>query len=155
MNFEIERKFLVRMDWPRPDHGKAIRQGYLSREKQRTVRIRVEEGAGILTIKGPPEGLTRPEFEYRIPQADAVYLLDHLCSGPLIEKTRYLIEHAGHSWEVDEFHGENAGLVVAEIELRDPGEQIDLPDWIDREVTGDPRYYNANLASHPYKNWRS
>jgi CYTH domain-containing protein len=99
--------------------------------------------------------LTRPEFEYRIPQADAVYLLDHLCSGPLIEKTRYLIEHAGHSWEVDEFHGENAGLVVAEIELRDPGEQIDLPDWIDREVTGDPRYYNANLASHPYKNWRS
>ncbi len=156
MNLEIERKFLViNANWRKLAEGKFIRQGYLNTEKNRTVRVRSESNRGLITIKGKPEGLARPEFEYEIPYDDAVYLLKHLCHKPLIEKTRYLCSYQDQTWEIDEFHGENAGLIIAEIELTDESIDLQLPDWIGQEITGDPRYYNANLVGHPYNKWQA
>jgi CYTH domain-containing protein len=108
---------------------------------------------GYLTIKGLTEGFSRPEYEYPIPAADAQEMLDKLCESPLIEKTRYKIDLAGLTWEIDEFAGENQGLIVAEVELSDENHIIELPDWIDKEVSGDSRYYNVNLAQHPFSQW--
>ena len=153
MQLEIERKFLVKKNWPRIGRRKTIRQGYLSTDKNRTVRVRLENERGLITIKGMPEGLARPEFEYTIPGEDAAYLLDHLCRQPVIEKTRYIIDYEGRVWEIDEFHGDNQGLIIAEIELGEVSAEVPLPDWIGEEVTGDPRFYNANLIGHPYKEW--
>ena len=150
---EIERKFLVNGDAWKRSKGTLYRQGYLSTVKERTVRVRLEGERAVLTIKGITRGATRAEFEYEIPFEDAEQLLDDLCERPLIEKTRYKIEHAGLIWEVDEFLNENTGLVVAEVELESEDQQFDLPEWLGEEVTRDPRYYNANLVSHPFTKW--
>jgi adenylate cyclase len=153
VGLEIERKFLVSgTSWRRPD-SQRLSQGYLSRDKQRTVRVRIAGEQAFLTIKGETRGATRAEFEYGIPVADAGPLLA-MCEGPLVEKLRHVVVHAGHTWEVDEFLGDNQGLVVAEIELASEQESFDKPDWVGREVTDDPRYYNANLAANPYRTWR-
>ena len=150
---EIERKFLVDGDeWRTLGRGEVFRQGYLSTVKERTVRIRAVGEHAWITVKGLTVGATRSEFEYPIPLPDAEEMLE-LCEQPIIEKTRHLVDLGGLRWEVDEFIGANRGLVVAEVELDDPDQSIDLPDWIGAEVTDDPRYYNANLIDHPYSVW--
>jgi len=152
MAIEIERKFLVEgNDW-RNKPGTLFRQGYLNRDKERTVRVRIAGEQAYLTIKGISIGASRAEFEYEIPVTDAEQLL-LLCDGPLIEKTRYLVPHAGMVWEVDEFHGANHGLVVAEIELQSEDQQFDKPSWAGQEVTDDKRYFNSSLAGYPYNTW--
>jgi adenylate cyclase len=151
---EIERKFLVTSDtWRRKAKGTYYRQGFLSTEPARTVRVRIAGERGTLTIKGKTVGATRDEFEYDIPREQAEQLLDTLCLRPLIEKVRYLVREGAHTWEVDVFEGENAGLVVAEIELQREDEVFERPDWLGREVTDDPRYFNANLVENPYRTW--
>ena len=151
---EIERKFLVKDSrWKAFGNGELFRQGYLSLEPERTVRVRVAGDKGFLTIKGKTRGVTRSEYEYEIPVAEAASMLDDLCVGPQIEKLRYRINHAGQVWEVDEFLGDNAGLIVAEIELASEDQKIDLPEWVGEEVSGDPRYYNSNLTRHPFSQW--
>jgi adenylate cyclase len=155
MGQEIERKFLVVGDGWRPGaRGQRFRQGYLSSTRERTVRVRVHGDRAALTIKGPARGIVRPEFEYEIPVADAEILLDTLCERPLIEKTRWFVEFGGLSWEIDEFAGENAGLVMAEVELEREDQPFDLPPWAGAEVTHDARYQNASLVRHPYARWR-
>jgi len=155
MGQEIERKFLVRGDdWRRLATGKTYRQGYLSTVKERTVRVRTIDDKGFLTIKGISRGVSRSEFEYEIPAEEANQLLDDLCERPLIEKRRYKIPAGRHTWEVDEFFGENDGLIVAEIELASESEAFERPSWIGEEVSSDPRYFNANLIRNPYKNWK-
>ncbi len=155
MGTEVERKFLViGSDW----HDAAVsrtelRQGFLSTEPERTVRVRLTDSAAELTIKGITIDARRAEYEYSIPPADAAEMLDGLCQRALIEKTRYRVPYAGHIWEVDVFQGVNAGLIVAELELASADEAFERPEWIGQEVTGDPRYYNANLVRHPYSNW--
>ena len=154
MAIEIERKFLVRdRSVLAASEGLAYRQGYLSRDPDRTVRVRVAGPGAYLTIKGLSDGPSRAEFEYEIPVADAEALLG-LCEPSIVEKTRHRIEHRGRTWEVDVFHGANEGLVMAEVELPSADAPVDIPDWIGDEVTADPRYVNANLASHPYQGWR-
>jgi adenylate cyclase len=154
MGTEIERKFLLRDDtWKAGARGKPYRQGYLSAAVERNVRVRIAGDDAWLTVKGRAHGLTRLEFEYPIPLADARRMLDELCLEPLIEKTRYVVVHSGLTWEIDEFAGDNAGLVVAEIELDDEAQEIELPPWVGREVTGDPRYLNSNLVEKPYRTW--
>lgn len=151
---EIERKFLVVGDrWRGLAEGTTYRQGYLLSGAGRTVRVRVAGTRGFLTIKGAIEGLSRSEFEYEIPLADAEELLNTLCDRPLIEKTRYKIPYEGLTWEVDEFWGDNDGLIVAEVELSSPDQTVQLPDWIGEEVSHDPRYFNAALVKHPYRQW--
>lgn len=154
MSIEIERKFLVRDErWKALGQGVLLRQGYLSSDPDRIVRVRIEGGAAMLTIKGRTVGATRAEWEYPIPMEDAHAFLDSLCEKPLIEKRRHRIPCAGMVWEVDEFLGENAGLVVAEIELESEHQEFSRPEWIGEEVTQDPRYFNANLLRHPYTKW--
>jgi len=154
MGKEIEKKFLIdNEDWQGLVEGKCYCQGYLNREKGRTVRIRTIGDQGFITVKGATRGATRLEFEYEIPLQDAREMLQTLCHKPLIEKTRYKIPFAGFIWEVDVFSGENEGLIFAEIELNHEDEKFSLPHWIGDEVTDDPRYYNANLVTNPYKNW--
>lgn len=152
MPLEIERKFLVTGYAWRTADGVLYRQGYLNRDKQRTVRVRIAGQQAFLTIKGVSTGTTRVEFEYEIPVVEAAQLLA-LCDGPLIEKTRHRITAGRHVWEVDEFHGDNAGLVVAEIELGSEDEAFEQPDWVAAEVTEDARYYNSNLAVKPFREW--
>jgi adenylate cyclase len=151
---EIERKFLLRGDAWRGLAGAGTRyqQGYLCTDEARTVRVRLAGERGWLTVKGPTVGATRDEFEYEIPAADARSMLERLCEHA-VEKTRYRIAHQGHTWEVDEFGGANAGLVVAEIELASEGEAFARPEWVGDDVTGDPRYYNASLALSPFTTW--
>lgn len=152
---EIERKFLVKGDaWRELASGEVYRQGYLSSTKERTVRVRTAGKNGYLTIKGINVGATRREYEYPIPLKDADEMLDKLCQRPLIEKNRYRISYRGLTWEVDEFSGENKGLIIAEVELSDENQDIELPEWIGREVTGDAKYYNANLVQYPYSQWK-
>jgi len=154
MSTEIERKFLVAgTRWKDGAVGRRLRQGYLSVEEQRTVRVRAVDDQAWLTIKGLAKGYTRVEYEYPIPAADARALLETLCHQPIIDKTRYEIRHAGHLWEVDEFHGANAGLVVAEIELGSEQDTFERPPWLGDEVSDDPRYFNANLIRHPFRDW--
>ncbi len=156
MGQEIERKFLVVSDeWRSPASGQRYRQAYLPTQSGTTVRVRVVGEVGYLTIKGPTQGITRSEFEYEIPVADAEQLLHELCDRPLIEKTRYRVEVAGHLWEIDEFEGENHGLIVAEVELEEADQPLELPSWIGVEVSDDPRYYNSSLAKHPFSHWSS
>jgi len=151
---EIERKFLVRDNtWRGQDGGKRYRQGYLSIVKERTVRVRTTGDKGFITIKGESVGATRSEYEYEIPLVDANEMLDRLCERPLIEKTRYRVSHEGLVWEIDEFEGDNRGLIMAEIELKDETQSVTLPGWIGQEVTGDPRYCNANLVANPFSQW--
>jgi len=154
MGKEIEKKFLVRGDaWRSRAQGTAYRQGYLNSDKERTVRVRTVGGRAFLTIKGPAVGATRPEYEYEIPLADGRAMLDILVEKPIIEKTRYQVPFEGLIWEIDEFFGENAGLIVAEVELSSEGQAFSKPDRVGEEVTADPRYYNANLIRHPYCRW--
>jgi CYTH domain-containing protein len=154
MGVEIERKFLLQGDaWRGLGQAVLLRQGYLSSARERVVRVRIEGEQAMLTIKGANVGATRGEWEYPIPLADAVELLDGLCEQPLIEKYRHRIEHAGMVWEVDEFLGANAGLLVAEIELASEDQPFEKPEWIGAEVSGDARYYNANLIRHPFSQW--
>jgi len=154
MGKEIERKFLVKGNaWRRLATGILYRQGYLSIVKERTVRVRIIGTKGFLTIKGITVGATRTEFEYEIPVKDANIMLDELCERPIIEKNRYKINHAGLIWEIDEFAGENKGLIIAEVELDDETQKVQLPEWIGEEVTDDPRYFNVNLIKKPYKSW--
>lgn len=154
MGVEIERKFLVRDEcWRSLGQGVLLRQGYLSSAPERVVRVRIEGNAAMLTIKGRSTGATRSEWEYPIPMADAEAFLDGLCERPIIEKKRYRIPYEGMTWEVDEFFGENAGLVVAEIELESEGQAFAKPEWVGDEVTHDARYFNANLLRHPYSIW--
>lgn len=155
MGTEIERKFLV------ADHGwrdaavswTELRQGFLSTDPRRTVRVRLTDGTAELTIKRITVDTRRAEYEYSIPPADAAEMLDTLCQPDLVEKTRYRVPHAGHIWEIDVFQGANAGLIVAEVELASVDEPFELPDWVGNEVTSDSRYYNANLVLHPYSRW--
>lgn len=154
MGIEIERKFLIKDGrWRKGAKGLLFRQGYLSTEPERTVRVRLEGELGKLTIKGKSVGISRAEYEYAIPSADATALLDQLCLRPLIEKTRYRVEHAGRLWEIDEFHGDNAGLLLAEVELESAMAALELPGWVGEEVSADPRYFNANLVKHPFSHW--
>ncbi|MBO1436949.1 CYTH domain-containing protein [Meiothermus sp. CFH 77666] len=154
MGTETERKFLTRsLSWKQGAVGVTYRQGYLCREEARTVRVRIAGDKAYLTIKGQTQGMTRLEYEYPLPLADAQELLEQLCLRPLIEKTRYRTWYRGQVWEVDEFAGENQGLVVAEVELESPDQPLELPDWVGEEVTHDPRYLNANLVEHPFSRW--
>jgi CYTH domain-containing protein len=151
---EIERKFLVQGEqWKALAAATRYRQGYLNSVKERTVRVRTIDDKGYLTVKGITTGATRSEYEYEIPREDADAMLDDLCEKPLIEKNRYKIPAGGHTWEIDEFFGENAGLVVAEVELASEAEAFEKPAWIAAEVTGDPRYFNSNLIKHPFTKW--
>ena len=153
MGTEIERKFLVKgNEWRSLGTGVLYRQGYIPTLGKQTVRVRIVGNTGYLTIKGATVGHSRMEFEYPIPLQDAREMLDNLCSHPLIEKTRYKIRQGDLIWEVDEFMGENEGLIIAEVELQTENQTITLPDWIEREVS-DPKYYNANLAKVPYSQW--
>ena len=154
MGKEIERKFLVKGNsWRGLAEGKHYRQGYLSTVKERTVRVRTAGEKGYITVKGISTGASRSEYEYEIPTSDANEMLDKLCERPLIEKTRYRIPQDGLVWEIDEFEGDNRGLVTAEIELKDEKQSVQLPDWIEKEVTDDPRYFNANLVAKPFTTW--
>ena len=152
MGVEIERKFMVRADFCPQVAGTEMAQGYLSRDPQRTVRVRLAGGRGYLTVKGETRGMVRAEYEYEIPPSDARAMLA-LCDPPLVEKTRYVVDAAGRRWEVDVFHGANDGLVVAEVELPSETAEVTLPAWVDREVTGEKRYYNSSLIVHPYHSW--
>lgn len=154
MGIEIERKFLLRDDaWRGLGQRVLLRHGYLSSDPARVVRVRIEGESAMLTIKGKTVGASRGEWEYPIPLADAQVFLESLCQQPIIEKYRSRIAHAGMVWEVDEFLGANAGLVLAEIELTAEDQPFAKPDWIGNEVTGDPRYYNANLIARPFSVW--
>lgn len=154
MGVEIERKFLVLGDsWKALGQGVLLRQGYLSSAPERIVRVRIAGDSAVLTIKGRTSGATRSEWEYPIPMSDAQAFLDDLCERPLIEKYRYRIRHHEMVWEVDEFLGENAGLVVAEVELTSEDQAFAKPEWVGEEVTHDTRYFNANLLRNPYAKW--
>jgi adenylate cyclase len=152
MGVEIERKFLVLNDSWQNVSGVLYRQGYLNRDKTRTVRVRIAGDAAFLTVKGVSVGATRAEYEYPIPLADAQGLLA-LCDGPLVEKTRYRVTHEGTLWEIDVFAGDNAGLVVAEVELAHEDQPFARPAWLGEEVTHDARYFNSNLATQPFSRW--
>lgn len=154
MATEIERKFLVTSDlWREGAEGTPMRQGYLCRQSGKTVRVRISGQRALLTVKGPSHGLSRPEFEYEIPLPDGFELLG-LCEGPLIEKIRYRVLVEGLVWEIDEFSGDNEGLIVAEVELASEDQSVPLPPWIGSEVSEDSRYTNSSLSLHPFKEWR-
>jgi adenylate cyclase len=155
MGVEIERKFLVVSDTWKPHvvSEKRIVQGYLAHTDRTTVRVRVKGEAAYITIKGTSSGISRSEFEYEIPVADAEAMLAQMAQGPVIDKVRHLIEVEGHTWELDVFAGDNAGLVMAEVELSDADEAFTVPDWAGLDVSDDSRYYNVNLAAHPFREW--
>lgn len=151
---EIERKFLVKGDsWRELGVGSVYRQGYIATQTAATVRVRIANNRGYLTIKGPSVNYSRSEFEYEIPVADAEEMLDTLCDRPLIEKVRYKVKWGGLIWEIDEFNGANQGLILAEVELSDEQQQIELPEWIGEEVSSDRKYFNSNLAKFPFSQW--
>jgi adenylate cyclase len=150
---EIERKFFVKDNWQPQAAGITIAQGYLSTVAERTVRVRIKGDKGYLTIKGKNQGISRVEFEYEIPLADAEELLK-LAEQPILSKVRYLEQHGNRLWEIDVFAGENQGLVVAEVELPDEGADFSRPVWLGQEVSGDVRYYNANLIKNPFSLWK-
>ena len=151
---EIERKFLVKGDgWRKGARGTFCRQGYLVARDDLVVRVRLLGEKAFLTIKGRKTGLACPEYEYPLPVADAQDMLARICLRPFIEKIRYTLDFKGVVWEIDEFAGENKGLVVAEVELEQEHQVIELPDWVGREVSCDPKYLNMNLMKYPYRRW--
>lgn len=152
MGKEIERKFLVAADWKPSGPGKRIVQGYLSDAPKSTVRVRIADGRGYITVKGETKGIERSEFEYEIPLEDAEEMLT-FCAMPPIEKYRHEEYFNGRKWEIDIFCGENAPLVLAEIELSAQDEKFCAPTWLGKEVSDDPRYYNSNLSHSPYSAW--
>ena len=155
MGVEIERKFLVDQEqWqqmPKPI-GTYIRQGYILSDDTKTIRIRVTPDQGFITIKGSTKGISRMEYEYTIPAVEGEELLDNFAVSEL-KKRRYCIDVAGKVWEVDEFLGDNIGLIVAEIELTGEDENFGIPAWVDKEVTGQEKYYNSHLSLNPFKKW--
>lgn len=153
MGVEIEKKFLLKNDsWRKDATGELYRQGYITSSPV-VVRIRTAGAKGFITIKGQLKNISRAEYEYGIPLEDANEMLDALCEKPLISKTRYQVFYAGRKWEIDEFYGENQGLILAEVEIENENDKVEIPDWIGEEVTHDRRYYNSNLVKNPYKNW--
>jgi len=151
---EIERKFLIiGEEWRELAKGTAYRQGYLSTVKERTVRVRTIDDQGFLTIKGITVGATRVEYEYEIPANEANEMLDNLCEQPIIEKNRFKVPLDGLIWEIDEFGGVNAGLIVAEVELEKEDQEFKKPEWTGEEVSDDPRYFNSNLIANPFTTW--
>lgn len=154
MGIEIEKKFLLKNDqWKELGAGVDYCQGYLNTEKSRTVRVRTIGDKGFLTIKGISRGAVRAEFEYEIPRGDAQKMLATLCEQPLIRKKRYRIKTDDVVWEIDEFFGENEGLVLAEVELEDERQKFAIPDWVGEEVTENPIYFNSSLVKNPYCSW--
>ena len=154
MALEIERKYLIDLEKIGTLENRIrIKQGYLSTNKDAVVRVRVKNDKAYLTIKGSNSGIARLEYEYEIPLNEANEMLEELCQKPMIDKTRYLINHENHTWEVDIFYGDNEGLVVAEVELSSEDEHVNLPLWIKEEVSHDDRYFNSNLMKHPFKDW--
>ncbi|MGB0993196.1 MAG: CYTH domain-containing protein [Akkermansiaceae bacterium] len=151
MAIEIERKFLVVGEFPREECVEMV-QGYLCREIERTVRVRIEGRRAVITVKGRGSGISRPEFEYEVPVEDAREMLQ-LADGPLVEKTRYYHRVGNHTWEIDVFKGENVGLIVAEIELQSEDEAFESPSWLGAEVSGDGRYANSSLSKLPFSKW--
>jgi adenylate cyclase len=154
MGIEIERKFLVKDDsWKEHVEKELVcKQGYLVSDRNSTVRVRVIGDKAFLTVKGATYGLSRSEYEYEIPVMDAEGMLQ-FCPNAPVEKTRYLVRHAGMTWEVDVFEGQNSGLVMAEIELESEGQEFERPAWIGKEVSGDERYYNGYLSQNPFRRW--
>ncbi len=154
MGIEIERKFLVTgNEWREGAQSLACRQGYLAVGPPASVRVRVMGDRAMLNIKEATLEIARAEFEYEIPLEDAHEMLNHHCAGRVVDKTRHLVDFAGHRWEIDEFSGANQGLIVAEIELDSVGEAFQRPPWLGAEVSGDPRYLNSNLAISPFTAW--
>lgn len=151
---EIERKYLLQGDsWRELAIGSVYCQGYIATKNQVTVRVRIVGQQGYLTIKGPSVKCSRLEFEYPIPVEDAQEMLNTLCEQPLIEKIRYKVQWGGLTWEIDEFDGLNQGLILAEVELNDANQEIELPPWIGEEVSHDHRYFNSYLVKHPFSQW--
>ena len=154
MTIEIERKYLVKGDsWRSLAVGSVYCQGYLPTQENSTVRVRIAGNKSYLTVKGPKSGVSRLEFEYLIPLKDAQVMLHTLCERPFIEKIRYRVEWGGLIWVIDEFDGVNKGLILAEVELTDENQPIDLPSWVGEEVSHDARYFNSNLVKCPYTEW--
>jgi adenylate cyclase len=155
MGIEIEHKFLIRDERWRQlvERSVRMRQGYLTSDVRCSVRVRVAGGQGFLNIKSGTLGIQRSEYEYPIPLAEAEEILDTLCEKPLLEKTRHFVRSGGRVWEIDEFAGDNTGLIVAEVELSHLDELFARPDWLGEDVSRDIRYYNSQLARHPYKTW--
>jgi len=155
MATEIERKFLLKnSSWKElADEGTQYTQGYLVGSKHASVRVRIQGKRAFLNIKSATIDITRQEFEYEIPLDEATEMLETLCEKPLIDKVRYLIKNENHVWEIDVFSGDNDGLIVAEIELKDKDENFIKPDWLGDEVSDDERYYNVCLVKHPFKDW--
>ena len=154
MAIEIERKFVVKKipkDEIKDSHY--IKQGYIVSDMHKVIRVRQKKDDFFITIKGNKTGISRYEFEYKIPKKDADQLFKNFCKEGIIEKTRHYIEHKGHTWELDVFHGENEGLIVAEIELKSEKETFSIPNWVDKEVTNEKKYLNVNLMSNPYNMW--
>jgi len=151
---EIERKFLINDSLlPRLKGGVRISQGYIDTVSKTVVRARVKNDSAFLTLKGETKGMTCSEFEYEIPIKDAKEIISELCHGGTVDKTRYEINHKSHLWEVDVFHGDNQGLVIAEVELSSESERVALPDWIVEEVTGQVKYFNSSLLKTPFSKW--
>lgn len=155
MATEIERKFLLASDDWRAEVEESMRltQGYLSRGQQSAVRVRIKGDTAQLNIKHTIDGISRLEYEYPLPLTDAQEILERVALRPLIDKTRHHVHRGQHLWEIDEFYGENAGLIVAEIELNDPDEVFERPSWLGKEVSDDVRYYNSRLSECPYSQW--
>lgn len=155
MGLEIERKFLLGSDAWRAEvrDSTHLVQGYLARDAHSAIRVRIKGDAAELNIKHSLDGIRRLEYEYAIPLDDARELIERVALRPLIDKTRHQVLHRGHLWEIDEFHGENAGLIIAEIELGDADEAFDRPAWLGEEVSHDPRYYNSRLSELPFSRW--
>ncbi|MEE4242208.1 MAG: CYTH domain-containing protein [Desulfopila sp.] len=156
MALEIEKKFLLKNDsWKEGSTSEIFYQGYLCSGSGQTVRVRIAGEKAFLTIKGKSVGISRLEFEYPVPLADAQEMLEKLCRKPIIHKCRFFSEYEGFTWEIDEFYGDNQGLVLAEIELKSEEQAFPRPPWLGEEVSGDRRYYNAALCSYPYKEWKN
>jgi CYTH domain-containing protein len=153
MGREIERRFLVNGGWPKRSKGMFCIQAYLPTKGRHVVRMRIMGKTAAIAIKAKGKGISRTEFEYPIPIKDAFTIIETLCAKPCIEKTRYKIRHKGVLWEIDVFEGENKGLIIAEVELESEDQKFDLPDWVGKEITHDPRYLNVNLAKHPFTKW--
>lgn len=155
MALEIERKYLVINDkWKDNILSESVlKQGYIANQPNATVRVRIADGAAYLNIKSATKGISRAEFEYQIPLADAEQILEQVAEQPFIDKTRYKVQWGEHVWDLDLFAGDNQGLVMAEVELDSEDETFELPPWAGQEVSGDPRYYNASLVKHPYTEW--
>jgi len=156
MAVEIERKFLLSSDeWRKEvEQSLEMKQGYLSRDAQSSVRVRICKGRADINVKSTRDGIYRLEYEYAIPLEDAEEMLKLVAHRPIIHKTRHIIHHGRHCWEIDEFHGENDGLIVAEVELKNREEPFDAPHWLGREISTDARYYNSNLSKVPYSAWK-